>query len=69
MIEKTVSGWWYVLAGAAIGVAVGLRLARPREEPGEPGLASRLLKRLPARVKVGGAAGAVTGGTKAALRR
>ena len=68
MIERTVSGWWYVLAGMAVGLALGMLISN-REESDEPGLASRLLKKIPTRVKVGGAVGAVKGGTKAALRR
>lgn len=69
MEERVVSGWWYVLGGLALGVAVGLLLAPPveGEEEGE-GLGRRLLRRIPRRVKIAGAVGAVKGGGGEAYR-
>jgi hypothetical protein len=64
-----VSGLWYILGGTLIGMALGLLIApyaltelRAREdETGTPGLASRLIKKIPRKVKVAGVVGAVKG--------
>lgn len=68
MIEKTVSGWWYAGGGVVIGVALGALLAGPDEDEG-PSLLSRLLAKIPRRVKIGGAVGAVKGAASAAVHR
>ena len=70
MIEKTISGWWYVLAGVTIGLALGVLLAWEAEDGEEEssGLGARLLARIPRRVKVAGAVGAVKGAGGEAYR-
>ncbi|MDD5658218.1 MAG: hypothetical protein PHF00_13285 [Elusimicrobia bacterium] len=61
--------WRYFIAGTAVGLAAGLLASRGRREgrPG-PGLGARVLRRIPARLKVAGALGAARGVAAQAYR-
>ena len=69
--RRTVSPWYYIVGGALIGVAAGIMLAplvtAPEEAEG-PGFGSRILKMIPAKVKVAGVVGGVKGAGKEAYR-
>lgn len=75
--DKPVSGFWYLLGGAAIGTIAGILLApkagsETREEIGEWRRGARerarqLLDRIPGRVKVAAAGGAVKGAASEAF--
>jgi len=74
MDSRIVSGWRYLFGGTALGFALGL-LAAPRllglEAPDEeegPGLGKRLLDKIPGKVKLAGAVGAVKGASGEAYR-
>lgn len=66
---NAVSGWWYILGGTLIGMALGLLVApfaltelrEQEDETQEPGMASKLIKKIPTKVKVAGVVGAVKG--------
>ena len=73
---RAVSGWWYILGGTLIGTALGLLIApyaltelrAEEDETQEPGMASKLIKKIPTKVKVAGAVGAVKGAGGEAYR-
>lgn len=78
--NDTVSLIGYLTLGVSIGIAAGALLTSYRnrrwgvsvtgEEPEQerPGVVSRILGRIPARVKFGAGVGAVKGGTRAGYR-
>lgn len=76
-VEKPVSGFWYLLGGAAIGTIAGILLApkagsETREEltewrRGARDRARQLLDRIPGRVKVAAAGGAIKGAASEAF--
>lgn len=68
--KESLSGWWYVLSGALIGFAFGVAAAPKLGVSAEKseGLGSRLFKKIPRRIKVAGAVGAVKGAGGEAYR-
>lgn len=68
---ETLSGWWYILTGALIGFGLGVAAA-PKlgvtASKSEDTLGSRLLKKIPRRIKVAGAVGAAKGAGGEAYR-
>lgn len=77
-MDDTVSGWVYVALGFVLGAAVGVLaapllrpqalLAGPEAPEDKPGLVSRAFKKIPTRVKLAGAVGAVKGAGSEAYR-
>jgi hypothetical protein len=60
--NNDVSPWLYVLAGTVLGAGVAaLIVAGQDSEDGEPGFISKVLEKIPTRVKVAGGFGAVRG--------
>jgi hypothetical protein len=72
----TVTPWWYILAGCCLGVALGILSApllgyetpKAAGEGEEPGLGSKVLAKIPTKVKMAGAVGAVKGAGGEAVR-
>jgi hypothetical protein len=66
--DESASAWWYLAGGIAVGLALGLLAAPASEEEGEEGVGKRVLKRIPGRVKIAGAFGAIRGAGGEAYR-
>ena len=74
--RRTVTPWWYILGGCLIGAAIGLlaaplagyELPKAAGEEEKPGLGSRLVAKIPMKVKLAGAVGAVEHAGREAFR-
>ncbi len=67
--RESSSGWVYGLLGCVTGIGIGIVLAAMAEqEQRQKGVASRILEKIPRRIKVAGAVGAVKGAGGEAYR-